>query len=174
MKEIVEIEMDSWKKQAIIVKSPWIEEHVDFLNNALQGDCSFIHIVRDGRAVVPSILHKHQRYSQGKDALESAIRYWTNIVGRIIEFGDKSNWQNIMEVRYEDLVEDIPKTLANIMAFCGLDSSRFPFDRVPKKLQPTNPKWINVANRENIRLIEKGATELLQRYRYIAAEIQAG
>lgn len=167
MKEIIDLELGSWEKEAIIIKNPWIGQHADLINEALEGDCHFIHIVRDGRALVQSILHKHERYHHGEEALKSASHHWVEFLGQIIKFGEKVEWRNIKEVRYEDLVDDVPGTLENIMTFCGLDVERFRYDKVPQKLQSTNPKWINEQNREVLRFIEVEMKNLLQRYHYI-------
>jgi len=167
MAEIVESELDSWGLDALLIKNPWIGQYVEMIQDALDDGARFIHIVRDGRAVVHSILHKHQRYHEGHDALVSAVNYWTRFLEKIILFGESVKWNNILEVRYEDLVANIPETLEGIMKFCDLDLERFPFDVVPGQLRATNPKWINEKNAENIRFIEENAGEILKRYRYI-------
>jgi hypothetical protein len=92
-------------------------------------DLRFIHIVRDGRDVVASMLakgfwpiaagHEFPRMSayRGPVELESAARYWTDVLelGDIITAGLPPG--SYHEVRFEDLVADPRGQLKKICAF---------------------------------------------------------
>jgi len=164
---IIDDEIQSWGKSSIIIKNPWIGKHVELINNMLPDDVYFIHIVRDSRAVIQSILHKHKRYNEEKDALNGAIEYWKNFIQKINDFGDKTKWKNIIEIRYEDFIDDIQGTIKKVFEFCSVDVDNFNFDMVPDKLYSTNTKWINEKNKQKVKDIENKTVFFLKKYNYI-------
>lgn len=72
----------------------------------LYPETRFIHIIRDGRDVVNSLLR--QRTKQGKPwaNFESAHRIWKTHVDRGCAFGRSQPPDRYFELRYEDLIED--------------------------------------------------------------------
>ena len=92
-------------------------------------DLRFIHIVRDGRDVVASMLakgfwpiaagHEFPRMApyRGPVELEAAARYWTDVLelGDVITAGLPSG--SYHEIRFEDLVADPRRQLETICAF---------------------------------------------------------
>jgi Sulfotransferase family/Domain of unknown function (DUF6473) len=82
----------------------------------------FIHIIRDGRDVVSSILRKH--YAGGKPwvkSFEQAHTVWTSHVERGTAFGRTLAEGRYFELRYEDLVADDVALSAQMFNFLGLE-----------------------------------------------------
>lgn len=90
-------------------KSPRNCEHYDRLTK-IDPDLYFVSTIRDGRAVVTSIV-------EGRDTYHCTIERFRNTADRILEFG----FPRHLIVRYEDLVDDPGRTLRRVFAF--LDES---------------------------------------------------
>ena len=100
------------KKSAVrfIEKTP---KNVNNINGAfkfLNGKLKFIHIVRDGREVITS---KHPGL---KDEYWVSFDRWINDVSNGLKH---KNNENILLVRYEDLVNDFTNTIKTILDFIG-------------------------------------------------------
>ncbi|MGE0824518.1 MAG: sulfotransferase [Candidatus Binatia bacterium] len=81
-------------------------------------DARLIHIVRDGRAVAASVLP----LDWGPNAIESAAHFWAERLA--YGFAAESHWsEQVIRVRYEDLVRDPHGTLQDLCAVFGI-----PFD----------------------------------------------
>ena len=118
-------------------------------------DAYYIHIIRDGRAVASSVLNVEwwsdtdiwwlgEKVSEwekkGRPAIELCGLYWKRDVIEILE--NKSLFEDrYMEVRYEELVRDVKKTMYKIADFCGLSESRYFFKMLPHTLPDMNYKW---------------------------------
>lgn len=103
-------------KVRAVDKTPQHTEHVALLDRAFPG-CRFVHLVRDGRDVVPSLrampyfpsgfaeatLFWRDRVLSGRDA--------RRVVGR----------DRYLELRYEDLVADPERHLPSVCAFLDLE-----------------------------------------------------
>lgn len=77
-----------------------------------------IHIVRDGRDVVPSILKYWSVGPQTNSFLETAV-YWRDHVTAGMKDGPKYFGDQYIEVRYEDLVTKPEDTVTKICGFIG-------------------------------------------------------
>ncbi len=75
----------------------------------------FIHIVRDGRDVVGSILAKRW------ESFETAHEWWINYTAIGSTFGQSLPIPHYLEFRYEDLVQDDLAMASRILAFLGVD-----------------------------------------------------
>jgi Sulfotransferase family len=80
-------------------------------------------LVRDGRAVVQSCMATF-----GWD-FDTAARRWARAADEIRRFDDRHRHRHLPYriVRYEDLLDDLPTTLAGILDFLGLDRDAFDF-----------------------------------------------
>ena len=121
-------------------------------------DASYIHIIRDGRAVAYSYLNVDwwmdtrlwwagttpgEWQEGGGDPLELTALHWRNNLEEIL--GNRDILRNYIEVRYEDLVRDPMSVVREILDFCGLRSHGRFEDRLPRELPDMNRKW-----RENL------------------------
>lgn len=96
-------------------------------------ECKVIHIVRDSRAVVASMLAaSHETWgrifapSRAKDA---AIE-WHRHVREARAYGAKLGPGRYLEVRYEDLLADTAGSIERIYAFVGLPVTRAEAERI--------------------------------------------
>jgi hypothetical protein len=133
-------------------KSKFIAEYsgwsrIGFLREVFPG-ARFIHVVRDGRAVAHSyttidwwngwegihrwrlgvpddaVLAKLERYRYSFLAL--AAVYWKILIDNILEASRSLPSDDVLLVRYEDLVADPVKQATRCVEFCGLmDDARF-------------------------------------------------
>jgi Sulfotransferase family len=82
----------------------------------------FIHVVRDGRDVVSSLLRK--RHADGRpwvQSFDAAHAVWTRHVAVGCEFGASLAPSRYLELRYEDLVRDDATEARRIFDFLGLE-----------------------------------------------------
>lgn len=76
----------------------------------------FIHLIRDGRAVVASMLRKEHQHS-----VSAAARLWSHDVRRNRRLMRRQPREDVLEVSYEHLKADPAAGLKRICAFLGLD-----------------------------------------------------
>lgn len=97
-------------------KTPQHVLHIELLAGAFP-EARFVHLVRDGRNVVPSLLesqHGPTRFADGVD-------YWRRRVVAGRRAGERLGPTRYLEVRYEDLVDDPEPRLRELCAFLDLD-----------------------------------------------------
>jgi hypothetical protein len=103
-------------------------------------DALFVHVLRDGRAVLSSQLRTRRPHARDElmatDPMEVG-RSWRRFVKSVDRFAE-SNPRSVLEVRYEGLVQDSDAEIRRIRRFVGLDPSLPPrpgdtsyFDRLP-------------------------------------------
>jgi len=84
-------------------------------------EAKYIHMVRDGRAVVASFLKANLKSGA---SLQSAAYHWHDAVRRVRRFSSsRGDSEPVFAIRYEDLVTNTPQTLSSLCAFLGV-----PFD----------------------------------------------
>jgi len=94
-------------------------------------DAKFVHIIRDGRDVVVSIVKHAQRVLKEKGEADWTFENktgefaekWASYVEQGLAFAKKYP-NNYWEVRYEDLKKEPEKTLASLLKFLGVDNKR--------------------------------------------------
>lgn len=97
-------------------KTPYHVRHVALLAGYLP-TARFIHIIRDGRDVVPSLM----AMPFGPDRFERAVLYWKRDVEAGRHAGRSIGPDRYLEVRYEELVADPSRVLTQVTTFLGLD-----------------------------------------------------
>lgn len=121
-----------------LIKRPFLSRHVLTLEKVFP-NAKFIYILRDGRAVAPSLVNKFSDTPMGKSkALVLAAEYWNEVVAFwdnqvIPELGEK-----VFKLRYEDFCSDPSSVLKEISDFCGLKN--FQAKNIPSKLKVSNEK----------------------------------
>lgn len=123
--------------RVVLEKTPENAKHIPLIKH-LVPDARFIHIVRDGRDVVASLVAASSSWG-GRWApadLRAAAAMWReHVLGARSAAGD----DRYIEVRYDDLLTDGPGQLVRILAHCGVSATleeateiceRFTFDRV--------------------------------------------
>jgi protein-tyrosine sulfotransferase len=91
-------------------------------------EARFIHLIRDGRGVLNSMMKTVKPYGKGeamaRDPL-TAARNWRDLVVRIDTFSEKHPGA-VLEVRYENLIEDPGREVARVRDYLGLKKTPFP------------------------------------------------
>jgi len=98
-------------------------------------DAKFINVTRDPRSVVSSMLERHEKegefdigmYEKTKkdvkfqsfDPIEKFSWYYNEFTDAIEKFSTQ-NKNNLITIRYEDLLQNQTKTIQNILDFCDL------------------------------------------------------
>jgi hypothetical protein len=99
-------------------KTPFHLLHIQRLADAFP-QARFVHIVRDGRDVVPSILGM----SFGPDRFAEAVLFWQRRVQQGLDGGAALGPQRYREIRYEAMVADPEAALRDLCPFIGLEYS---------------------------------------------------
>jgi sulfotransferase family protein len=146
------------------------------LLNSIFPDAKFIHIIRDGRAVVFSLLNKKdlgatspillvgfkdilgKKYQSERSELYNYGLAWAEYISKAREasaFGQSRYY----EVRYENLVTEPHKELRNIVDFCELDWYSEFKEKIPLT-QNMNEKWKQKASKEQRIDLEESTFDL--------------
>jgi len=158
--------------------------------NEVFPNSKFIHIVRDPRAVVNSMLDKAQQKGlvyfgiplkskmEFKDAVENHSLQWKQVVEEIIKTSKKLDTNQFFQIKYEELFEKPDYWLEKITNFCELPSFNYIYNKDGKacNLKNKDPnEWcysnhptINNRNKTfpNDLLIEKLTQPLIQELGY--------
>jgi hypothetical protein len=96
-------------------KTPQHVLQIDLLARSFPGS-RFVHLVRDGRDVVPSLLEGRH----GPTRFPGAVEYWRSRVLAGRRAGERLGPSRYHEIRYEELVADPEAKLAQMCAFLDL------------------------------------------------------
>jgi len=133
-------------------------------------DCKFLHIYRDGRAVVASQMncmedgrHKNplHKFIKPKDWRElltyphhiQSAYAWKQVLSEIETSFKSLNNDDYYEVSYESFCEKPRSILNEIDKFCGFKHGNRLADKIPERLSYNNSKWLSyfeVNEREDI------------------------
>lgn len=102
----------------ILDKRPGYSKYTDYIHWLLS-NAKFLHIIRDGRDVVSSIMKTGEKTGWFRTDIKSATQTWTEYVSKAREAS--SFVDQYMEVRYEDLTNDGVATLRAAFDFCEID-----------------------------------------------------
>jgi hypothetical protein len=119
-------------------KEPLLTYELDALERCFP-DSKYILIIRDGRGVVNSYMDN--RWGLGTTAYTGALR-WQKEVALQMAFAKKMQ-EKLLTIRYEDLVQNLPKVLLQMCEFIGVEYSA-------QMLEFHNKKLDFQVNRENI------------------------
>ncbi len=109
--------------QVVLEKTPWHLMHHDVMLR-LFPDALILHIIRDPRSVAASLKAVStttwgQGWASGNAGASTQL--WLRAMNRRSIVAAAT--PNYREVRYEDLIEDTPKTLGDLFAWIGMDAS---------------------------------------------------
>lgn len=166
------------QKQRFINKHPRSSVRIDYINTVFP-DAYFIHVIRDGRAVVSSILSKIQRERERQaipfgdfckpprwreylmlDSVERAATQWRDIVSYILARRE-SLADRYLEFRYEDMCQDPRGILHDVYRFVGLPNHDVDLDAVPVRLTNMNQKSASLLSTEERGRINRIQGDLL-------------
>lgn len=170
-------------KERFFNKHPRNSVRIDFLQ-AVFPDAIFIHVIRDGRAVVNSILNKIEqeptrhnipfgrfckppewRSLLREDPVEQAALQWREILSYILSkkeaLGDR-----YFEVSYEAVCANPRERFKEMFAFAGLSASESDLAGVPAELESKNFKFREAFNTSQLATIESVQEKLLTELGY--------
>lgn len=108
---------ESKNKNILIEQTPWYGQRIDILNE-LFPDAKYIHMIRDGRDVAISFLRTPWWHGD----IEQNLERWSVEIKQIISSAEKLlNPNQILQIRYEDFVENPERYLMRICAFLGVE-----------------------------------------------------
>lgn len=166
--------------------------HLTYLSSIFE-DARFLHVIRDGRAVVNSLMSfppwrdsfrvrepawqngvSAQRLDEwrrsGASPLTLAAIQWRTVIETIREEAERLDADRYTELRYEDFLADAHRRLDEISAFCGLppgDAAHSFADR--RTLRDMNYRWQRELTGREIEMIEDRVGDLLDELGYPAA-----
>jgi hypothetical protein len=174
LKGLIEMHLEVTGKKRFINKRTANTQRLRLINKMFP-DAYYVHMIRDGRAVINSYLHVDfwnnmmvwwlgQKVSdwvqQGKDPVELAAKHWRRNFEEIL--ANKNSLRKYIEVRYEDFVKDPRKEVGRIMDFCELPYPEEYRAFLPVELPNMNYKWRKGLTKEQVLMIEKNTTDLLK------------
>jgi hypothetical protein len=110
------LEVTAPKAVRLVERTPDHVRHLPLIGE-IYPDARFIHIIRDGRDVVRSLLSQ----SWGPTAMEDAAEEWRSAIVAGQEAGP--GLPHYREVRYEELLADPGKLAADLTEWLGLDAA---------------------------------------------------
>lgn len=175
----------------------WGDKNNYYLNyikdiNKIFPNARFIHIIRDGRDVACSYKDMYKlkdiKYAPNLPTnIEDIANEWKNNICTIRESFNYLNWNNVLEIRYEDLVKDKNNTLKEICNFLEinytnsmLDFYKYNLEKelVPKEFDAWKSmnkseintsrlyRWKKELTKEEIKLFESICIDVLTKYKY--------
>ena len=118
-------------------KTPGYVLHIPFLKK-MYPKAKVIHIIRDGRDVVPSLLRYWSVGPQTNSFIETAI-YWKKQVKAGMISGPRVFGNNYLEIKYENLIEQPKKVIKQV---CEFIDEKFELTMLePNSLTSKLPDW---------------------------------
>lgn len=161
----------------------WISMLFELFPNA-----QFVNVVRDPRGAAASQVPLGWGHEEA--ALSSAAVRWETSIRRVDEFARRLRPDQLLDVRYEDMVRDPAATLERVCAFAGLrggdtietmihSERRGTFrpgwhDRLAEPVSTSSvERWREKLDPHEVALIEVAAGRYLERFGYRPAELDA-
>ena len=170
-------------KARFMNKNPRNTVRIDYIQ-AIFPDAYFVHVIRDGRAVVNSILKKAEREPFRKnfpfwnfckppnwrqfvreDPVEQAALQWREIVSYVLARRDRLGTR-YMEYRYEDLCRRPRQILKQVFQFVGLPVDDAILEAIPAVIESRNDKFRQDLTPEHIERITTLQKPVLEQLGY--------
>ena len=156
---------------------------MEFLD-AIFSDCLFLHVIRDGREVVRSILEKRETHGGrnhywgirppgwrdliGREPVEAIGLQYARSIACIREHAAPFRPDRYWEVRYEDFCADPKTVLRQVGAFCGLEWSPAELEQASEEVRNRNGKWRELFNPEERATLDRVIGPVLRELGYEA------
>ena len=171
-------------------KSRFIQKHVGFARirylKAIFPDALFIHVYRDGRAIVNSMnnvtwwtgdLHTcwwwgdmepeymREYLDSGKEPIVLAGIVWKTVMDLIDEECAELPDDQLIRIRYDEMISDLPGTMRKVVKFCGLRESQR-FERHVRNMRVMNmdTKWVKMLSDRQKELLRHCLDKHLMKY----------
>jgi len=179
-KHIISVQLYATGKYRFINKRTANTQRLEIIH-AMFPDAYFVHVVRDGRAVVNSLLHvpwwntlpiwwlngktPNDWISQGKNPVKLCALHWKYNVQEIVRH-KKMFGKRYLEIRYEDFVNDVQGTVGTIMTFCQLPCSASYMHALRRTLPNFNNKWKQELTTQQKAVLENTIGSFLHQLKY--------
>lgn len=138
-------------------KTPYLMYCLDWMKLIFPA-AQYIHVIRDGRAVVHSMMSK-QNYT-----LEKAAMRWKDSIQLFDKHLARLDAKNFLQIRYEDLIQDPKKTLLEVCKLLNVSFMEGMIDKIPQEMGDTVlPHHQNVSRPLTKDLINDWKTGLTQK-----------
>jgi hypothetical protein len=113
-------EIEHWGDKNPHYASP-VDEGCLATIEALYPGARYIHVMRDGRDVVASLLRKRHEGGDPWASFEMAHDVWNSHITIGHEWGEQVPPEQFLEIRYEDLIADDVATARRVFEFLGIE-----------------------------------------------------
>lgn len=182
MHEVIAANLRYHGKSRFVNKNTRNTRRIRYLQNIFP-DAIFIHVVRDPRAAIASLLKvdwwphlkiwcqnqitAQQWARQGKDPALLATDLWIREVRCVLEAKTKLPPRQYFEVRYEEFMQTPKEVLQRMLAFCGLEwTGGFESFVAGFALQSMNFKFRNQFTPQQLAMIEEMVAPLARQLGY--------
>lgn len=172
------------RKRVFVNKCPRSSVRLAFIKR-LFPEARYIHVYRDGRAVVASIINiiEREKFRQqiplgafckpanwrdymDMNVVERHSHQWNDIMATIREDSaslDKDKW---VDVRYEDFCRNPKDTMKEIFDFIDVTPTQGQLERIADMPQPNDMKWLEQFSSEEIDTMNRVMRPQLAAYGY--------
>lgn len=150
------------------------------LLNRMFPDALFVHLIRDGRAVANSI--RGQRWldvidlwwledkaashvDEYEEPIELCGLHWQRNLEELLRAKDLFG-ARYLEIRYEDLIDDVHAVVRQVLEFSQLDAPASYFKYLPDRLPDMNSKWRDELSQKQIDVLQRVIGPSLQMLGY--------
>jgi hypothetical protein len=116
----------------VLDKHPGYSHHLSLIE-ALAPGCRYIHLVRDGRAAIASMLNAPGIMGRIAGSVQSAALEWALCTARAEAHAATVGPGRILTVRYEELLAATPEALERVFTFCGLEADPQSVQRIAEQ-----------------------------------------
>jgi len=177
-------------KERILNKDPNNSVRIKYLK-AIFPDCKIIHIIRDGRAVVNSLISSQKGHWEREDRFKSPedrINPWPGVKPpdwenylsknpyeqhayqwlKTIQFARETapSYDDYLEIKYEDLCSSPKKSMKKLFEFSNLEPVNGALDKASETLVSKNYKWKKQLDSKTKRLVTDIQEDLLKELNY--------
>jgi hypothetical protein len=173
-------------------KIRFIQKHTGFARiyylKSIFPDAMFIHVYRDGRAVAnslnkvhfwsndlngwcwghmkPAYMHEYMQY--GREPIVLAGIVWKTLMDLIEEECAELTAKQLLRIRYDELISDLPGTMRKVLSFCGLNySRRFDSHVRGTRVLDMDTKWRKNLSAREKRLLENCIGKHIIKYGFL-------
>jgi len=191
LKTVISNLLTKKNKNRFLNKSPGNSMRIKYINKIFPGSI-FINIIRDGRAVIESMMRIASRSKNGYfgislkkqmqwnyDVLERHARQWIEVNEEIQNAKNSLNPEQYYEVKYENLTSNGKEILKELCKFCEIDEKDL-FQKEIKKveanglitpivlenLKSRNESWKSRLDESQITRLNQIMEPLLHRFEY--------
>ncbi len=179
LQKVLANNLQIFNKPRFVNKSPRNSFRIEFLN-AIFPDAYFIHLIRDGRAVVNSILRSRLRHNGAywgvkppgwrellnKPPLEACALQWKLTVEHILKSAEALPVSRYLEIRYEDFVTAPFEAFERVFQQCQLKWNPEQWNDILGDLQNMNYKWQENFDPKDAKNLHHQLIDLLKHLNY--------